>query len=170
MPTLSKVQIESQRLRSCLCRHLRKLDRPRHVHTTRSDIVFEQSKAERNGAKSCDQLLGGFTSVQTKRRLPPNRKRRTPLSCLPYVETTTEARAAQDKRERGPQTSHTDRLFVSPVALFPPVSLVSLESGIGHCSRSGHEYCGLRHHQRKKFFQRPDHNSARRLNAPCPIQ
>ena len=31
-----------------------------------------------------------------------------------------------------------------PVALFPPVSPVSLESGIGDCSRRVHEYCGLR--------------------------
>src|SRR6267143_7196346 len=30
-----------------------------------------------------------------------------------------------------------------PVALFPPVSPVSLESGIGDCSRSAHELCGL---------------------------
>src|SRR5215831_1999427 len=50
--------------------------------TTRSDVVLEQSNEERNRAKSCNQLLGGFTSIQTKRRLPPNRERRTPLSCL----------------------------------------------------------------------------------------
>jgi len=30
-----------------------------------------------------------------------------------------------------------------PVALFPPVSPVSLESGIGACSKSDHESCGL---------------------------
>jgi len=34
-------------------------------------------------------------------------------------------------------------LRIAPVALFPPVSPVSLESGIGDCSRSVHEYCGL---------------------------
>jgi hypothetical protein len=40
---------------------------------------------------------------------------------------------------RKPRTSDLEPSSVSPVALFPPVSLVSLESGTGDCSRNVYE-------------------------------
>ena len=53
---------------------------------------------------------------------------------------------ARDKRE---ERDLRDVWALSlPVALFPPVSPVSLESGIGDCSRSVHESCGLRWRER----------------------
>src|SRR6267143_3054578 len=51
------------------------------------------------------------------------------------------ARDTRDWRER--REARNQGLHVAPVALFPPVSPVSLESGIGDCSRSAHELCGL---------------------------
>jgi hypothetical protein len=49
---------------------------------------------------------------------------------------------------REERDSHDVCALSMPFALFPPVSSVSLETGIGDCSRSVHESRGLRWRER----------------------
>jgi hypothetical protein len=96
-------QIESQSLRSCLCRHVRTLDYPTQAHTASSDISFGQSneerKGERNRVKPCNQLAGGFTAVNGV-CLPIARGGRRCLICLCREHYSGACRAGHARRAR----------------------------------------------------------------------
>jgi len=95
----------------------------------------------RTPPSASEERTGKPSVLMTQRTLVRSRQnRKVPHSTfLPTARSSLLARDSRDLREkRDGQDGRELR-----VALFPPVPPVSPESGIGDCSRSVHESCGL---------------------------